>query len=197
LSMLSRCGRCGRLVHVRLSGAPWGQLRRLARIVFPSLRDHADDGTHLWNIYDVQLRTPVALRLTGSSLQTGCIRLTFGKGRSRLEFVRVSLAEVLLARQSLADWFRSFYGRHLRRRCFALEDAVVHGHRGLRVSGRPWAVLDVGRLVGSGRLLRAACWHCDASNRLFLCAFDGRQRDVEWFEPAVEAFRCCGEEVAE
>jgi hypothetical protein len=194
LAMLSRCRTCGRRVHLQMHGARGEQLKRLARTVFSSLRDHPEAGTDLWSVYDVRLRTPVALHLTGSSLQSGCIRLTFGKGRSRLEFVRVSLAEVLLARQGLAEWFRHFHGRRLRRRRFTLEDAAVHGHAGLRATGRRWALLDPGRLFGGGRVLRAACWHCDATNRLFLCAFDGRRRDVDWFEPAVAGFFCCGEE---
>jgi hypothetical protein len=196
LSMLSRCEECGRQVHLQLYGERGGQLRRLARTVFASLRDHSEDDTLLWSVYDVQFRTPVAMRLTGSSLQSGCIRLTFGKRGARLEFVRASLAEVLLARQSLADWFRTFHARRLRRRRYVGEEATVHGHPGLRVTGRRWALLDPGRLLGRGRVLRACCWHCDATNRLLLCAFDGREKGADCFEPALESFRCCGEEGA-
>ena len=64
-------------------------------------------------------------------------------------------------------------------------------HPGLRADGRPWAVLNPGRLFGRARVLRIACWHCEASNRLFIWAFDGRRRDAHWFEQAVAEFRCC------
>ncbi|NLW50065.1 MAG: hypothetical protein GXY85_04370 [Candidatus Brocadiaceae bacterium] len=191
LAMVSRCRECRRLVHLQILGARDDSLRSLARRVFSSLRDHPDEGVCRWSIFDVRLQTPERLRLAESSLQSGRIRLSFARGPSRLEFTRVSLADVLLARQSLADWFRTMHARRLRRRRFVVEEAPVRGHAGLRVHGRRRLLLDPGRPVGRGRVLRAACWHCEETNRLFLCAFDGLARDLAWFEPAVEAFECC------
>lgn len=193
IAMLSQCSECGRVVHVHVLGGPAEALRGTARKVFASLSDHAEDGRMLWSFFDVEFRSPAALDLRRSSLKTGCVRLEFSGRGARMEFVRVSLAHILLARGSLADWLRDFYARRLRRRTYALREAEVRGHPGLRLTGRPWRLLDVGRLVGRPRVLRVACWHCEPSNRLMVCSFDGRRARAEWFEPALESFRCCGE----
>jgi len=193
LAMLRRCKRCGRVVHVHLLGRPDEQLKGLARTVFASLRDHSDDGTLLWKFLDVEFRTPARLSLSDRSLQSGCVRMGFSRGLTKIEFVRVSLAEVLLARASLADWFRGFYAKSLKRRSFGISEARWKGHAGLEVTGRVWLVVNPSALVGRRRIVHAACWHCDATNRIFICAFDGPAREAGLFPQAVEGFTCCAQ----
>jgi hypothetical protein len=191
LAMLSRCEQCGRLVHLHLWGGPQEQLKGLARTVFASLGEHPDGDTDLWRFLDVEFRAPARLPLKASSLQTGCVRMAFGRRSERLEFVRVSLAETLLRGKGLEGWFRGFYGPSLKRRSFGVEPAEWHGHPGLDVRGRAWLALNPLALIGRRRLLRAACWHCEPTNRLFICRREGRTRDEEAFRRAVEGFNCC------
>ena len=193
LAMLSRCRRCSRLVHLHLWGEPAESLKGLARTVFASLRDHPDDGTDLWRFLDVEFRTPSGLPLVRKSLQSGCVRMAFGGRSTRLEFVRVSLAETLLRRKSLKEWFGEFYGRSLKRRSYDASEATLKGHAGLQAEGRPWLLVNPLALIGRRRVLRAACWHCETSNRLFICRFDGPAAQVGLFGEAVAGFKCCPE----
>ncbi len=191
LAMLSRCRRCRRVVHLHLLGDADERLRGLARTVFASLRDHPEGETHLWQFLDVKLRSPVGLPLARAKLQAGCIRMTFSRRATRLEFVRASLAEIVLADRDLAQWFREFYRKSLKRRTFSVQAARVKGHSGLEVEGRPWRLVNPLSLVGRRRMLRAACWHCEQTNRLFICSLDGAQKEADLFEPALQGFTCC------
>jgi hypothetical protein len=191
VAMLSRCDRCGRLVHVQLTGARDEPLRGLARTVFASLKDHPADGGHLWSFFDVQFTSPRGLPLTSSDLRTGCIRMGFSRGLTKVEFVRLSLAATLLAGKGLDRWFREFYQKPLKRRSFRTRPCPVRAHDGIAVEGAPWLICNPLRLVGRRRLLRAACWHCDRTNRIFICCYDGPAAGADGFERAVEGFICC------
>ncbi|MHC4593149.1 MAG: hypothetical protein ACYS8L_10725 [Planctomycetota bacterium] len=191
LAMLSRCAVCRRVVHLQLLADPQEPLKGTARTVFSSLRDHSDDDWLLWRFLDVEFRSPVGLPLARPGLQSGCIRMGFARRLTRLEFVKVSLAEVLLARSGLADWFGQFYGKSLKRRSYGHRKSRVKGHPALDVQGRVWLLVNPMGLFGRRRIVRAACWHCEPTNRLFVCCFDGPKREAEWFPQALAGFRCC------
>lgn len=191
LAMLSRCRDCGRVVHAHVLGERDEKLKGLARTIFSSLTDHAEGDWVPWSFYDVSFRSPAALPLARSTLQSGCIRMAFGRGLTRLEFVRASMADVLLDGRELGDWFTGFYARQLKRRVFAVDEDTVHGHAAVRVSGRPWRLLNPCALFGRRRTLQGACWHCAATNRIMLCCYDGPLTGAGVLEPAVGAFSCC------
>ncbi len=191
LAMVSRCTECGRTVHLQMPGPAAAVPKRLARTVFGSLRDHSDGGGTVWRFLDVEFTSPRGFALSRSDLRAGCVRMAFRKGPTRLEFVRASLAQVVLGEQGLAEWFRAFYAKSLKRRKVKLEEAEVRGHPGLQVRGRLWRLLNPLAVVGRRRILRGACWHCTESNRLFICCLDGRVRDEECAAQAVGGFHCC------
>ena len=194
LAMVSRCSTCSRIVHVQLLGAPHEGLKALGRTVFGSLRDHPEGGTLAWDFFDLRFRSPGGLPLVKSALQTGCIRMTFSRRWTRLEFVRLSLAQVLLAGKGLRAWFDGFYAAPLKRRSYRLKEAPIRGHAGVELEGRPWLPLNPLRLAGLPRVTRAACWHCEETNRILICGFDGPAAAAEaMFGPAVQSFACCGE----
>jgi hypothetical protein len=193
LAMVSRCEECRRVVHVQLLGAPHEGLKGLGRTVFASLRDDPQDGTLPWEFFDLRFRSPAGLPLTKSVLQTGCIRMVFSRRLTRLEFVRLSLAQVLLANKGLRTWFDGFYAAPLKRRSYRLKEAQVKGHPAVELDGGPWLVVDPLRLVGRRRLTRAACWHCAETNRILVVGFDGPAAAAGTFEAAVQGFVCCGE----
>ena len=194
LAMVSRCSACNRIVHVQLLGEPHEGLKALARTVFGSLRDHPEDGVLAWDFFDLRFRSPAALPLFKSSLQTGCIRMTFSRRLTRLEFVRLSLAQVLLAGKPLRGWFDGFYALPMKRRSYRLKEARIKGHPGVELEGQPWLFCDPLRMAGRPRVTRAACWHCEESNRILICGYDGpASAAAAMFEPAVQSFTCCGE----
>ena len=190
--MVSRCEECRRLVHVIILGKPDESLRKLARMVFASVKDHSEDGKHLWQFYDMQFAVPKDIPLERSELKTGCIKMLFEKRSRHVEFVRVSLAETLLADKSLRKWFDGFYTAPLKHWHCKITDAQFKGHSGLRLDGKAWLVVNPTALLGGRRLMRLACWHCDASNRLFIVRHNSPRGEEEVFEQAVESFQCCG-----
>jgi hypothetical protein len=192
LAMATRCAQCGRVVHVRLLGEPQEGLKGLARTVFGSLRDHPEGDELAWQFFDLRFRSPVGLPLTKSVLQTGCIRMIFSRRWRRLEFVRLSLAQVLLADKGLRRWFDGFYAQPLKRRSYRLKEAEVRGHPAVELDGRPWLLVNPLRLAGRGRVSRATCWHCEETNRIFVCGYDGPGSEAGALERAVEGFFCCG-----
>ena len=191
MGMMSRCTACGRAVHLQLLGGLDEALKGLARTVFASLRDHSDGGVHLWSFFDVEFRSPAGFGLLRHGLQAGCIRMLFGQGRTRLEFIRVSLAQVVLGQKGLAEWFPRFYAKALKRRSYAVREAELRGHAGIVLEGRPWLLVNPLRLFGRRRSVRAVVWHCEETNRLFACCFDGPESEVGILSDAVDGFRCC------
>jgi len=193
LGMVSRCEECKRIVHVVLLGAADGPLRKLARTVFSSLKDHPEDGRLLWKFFDLEFSSPDNLSLRRQALQTGCIQMVFAGRCAELAFERVSLAQVVLASKSLRQWVREFHASELKHWFLDISEARVRGHPGLTMRGRPPLILNPGRLIGRPRELRLACWHCPETNRLFVVrqtALRGRQ---EGFERAIEGLKCCPE----
>jgi hypothetical protein len=191
IAMAARCEECGRTLHLHLLGAPDEGLRNLARTVFASLQDHPREDWALWAFHDLEVSSPVELRPAHQELTTGAVRLRFGGMLTRLEFVRTSLAGVVLGRKSLEEWFTDFYRKELKRRSWQAEPCRVKGHDGLRIEGRPWLLVNPMRLLGRPRVLRGRCWHCDETNRLFICCYDGPERLAHLLEPALEHVRCC------
>ena len=191
IGMVSFCDQCRRMVHLVIMGRADRPLRGLCRTVFAALKDHPEDGRLLWDFYDMQFRSPEEMPLERQDLKTGCIRMPFGKGRSQLEFVRVSLATFVLAGKSLREWFEEFYSKVLKRWRWEVRETEVKGHRGLRLEARASVILSPGRLIGRGRQMRAACWQCEASNRLFIVRHSAPGRKLDLFEQALESFKCC------
>jgi len=191
LAMLSICNVCERLVHVQVLGDRDESMNNLARTVFASLQDHPENGSDLWRFFDIEFRAPADLPLRNSSLKAGCIRMLFKDRKRRLEFVRMSLAQVVLARKSLREWFEEFYSGRLRKYRSDIEEKTVQGHDGLTVWGSPKLLSNPVGIVGCRRTLRVGCWHCEQTNRLMLCAFEGPDRHEEVFSDALASFVCC------
>ena len=191
MAMLSRCNECGRTVHLQMPD-PSGPVRKsLARTVFGSLRDHPGDAGTLWRFLDMDFTSPEGYNLSRSDLKAGCVRMEFRKGAARLEFVKASLAQVVLGKRPIGDWFREFYAKQLKRRKVTLEEAEVKGHQGVQVRGRAWRLVNPLAAVGRRRIVSGACWHCQETNRLLICCLDGPAREEDSAAAAVAGLRCC------
>jgi len=193
VGMVLRCDQCSRMVHVITKAPPGELVRSAARRIFASLKDHSEGEDVLWSFYDVRLRTPRDMALKRKQLRPGCVRMWFQRKARELEFVRVSLAHALLDEKSLPGWFKGFYAEPLRRWAYRSAEASVKGHPGLRAEGRAKLWFDPGRLLRRGRQMRAACWHCESTDRLFIVRHTSRVGSADEFERAVESVKCCPE----
>ena len=191
LGMLSYCEQCRRLVHMHVLGEPQEALNRLARTAFASLADHPEDDRVAWSFYDVEFHTPAGMPLQKQELKTGCIRMLFRGGRKELEFVRFSLARILLGGKSLRQWFEQFHLKALKRYRYRISEQHIKGHEGLLLEGRTSPLRNPLALLGCGRAIRTACWHCTATNRLMVCGWRSSSDDGELWREAVESFTCC------
>jgi hypothetical protein len=120
--------------------------------------------------------------------------MVFGRRLTRLRLMRLSLAEVLLADTELKAWLVDFYADHLKRRSYELRETALKGHPGVELRGRPWLLVNPLRLVGLPRETDVNCWHCEETNRIMICGFDGPSRAADVFEPVYDSFACCAEE---
>lgn len=188
--LVSVCEECKRIVHLIILGRPDESLRNLSRTLFASLQDHPEDDELLWRFFDLEFRSPENLPLKQSELKTGCIRMQFQDRSEQLEVVRSSLARMLLKDTSLKEWFEDFYSSGLKRTSYEVAEHRYKGHEGLKMDGRPWLVFDLLRPFGRGKKLRAACWHCEESNRIFIVSHLSKQ-GPEVFERVVETTVCC------
>jgi len=189
--MVSRCETCGRMAHVLVTGQRGESLHNLSRTVFGSLRDHPEDGLLAWDFFDLRFNVPDKMRLARQDLKTGCIRMLFRQKSGELEVVRVSLARVLLAKKSLAEWLCEFYAPELKRHKTEISECSLKAHPALRMAARPWLITDPARLIGRRRETRIACWHCEKSNRLFVVRHQGRPEGKEILEKTLESVECC------
>ena len=192
-AILAHSAESGRVFHLHLSSRLEERAKGLARTVFSSLKDHPSDEPLPWRFYDMDFTSPAGMPLLRQSLQSGCIRMVFGRRLERIEFARVSLAEVLLAGKGLDDWFRQFYAASLKRRRVRLKEEAYRGHPGVVVEGRVWLPMNPSALLGRPRVVRGRCWHCEAGNRIMICCFDGPAGNAGLLAGALEGFRCCEE----
>ena len=100
-------------------------------------------------------------------------------------------AFLLLAGIGFAAFAIDFGYRHVVQN--QLQDAADAGERpcGDWGGGAPVAAGQSVRLWGRRRALRAACWHCEDTNRLFICCYDGPEAQAEMFCQALDGFKCC------
>ncbi|MFP4175948.1 MAG: hypothetical protein ACOCR1_01775 [Planctomycetota bacterium] len=190
--MVSRCDDCHRMVHIVITGGPKESLRNLSRTVFASLQDHAIEERIHWKFYDIEFYSPAELALKRSELKTGCIRMQFRRKSQEIEFVRSSLAQMLLKKQSLKEWFTDFYADKLKRKSWDISAENLKGHEGLMLTGRPWLICDPWGIVGTRKKLRVACWHCQETNRIFVVGYGGRHNE-HMLEDVVNSTVCCDE----
>jgi len=193
LGMLSRCSECGRTVHIQVMGRPGEPLKATARTIFASLRDHPKTRVtpEPWCFHDMAFAVPPAQPLQRQRLRAGLERMVFGRRRTRIEFLRASLAELLLADSDLKACFVKMCAPSLKRRSFKTTPQTHRGHDAIYIEGRPWLIVNMLRLAGFSRATRAVCWHCETTNRIMACCYDGPASGIETWRRALDSFECC------
>jgi hypothetical protein len=177
------CPDCQRIVLLRVLAPVGENAEALVNEVLPSLEDHpreSDAGQTFWSVYGMRFLTPPDYTLSEHQLKSGHIRLNFEKDRGDrvLRVHRLSMAQMLLRNQQLADWFPAFFHKDLRdfKHVVTAEDVHgqghEHGHNIVSVRGGPrsrWRqILRPLPLVNPRprRHLQGAVWHCPEQNRI-------------------------------
>ena len=182
------CPDCHRVILARVLAKPGENAEALVNRVLPSLEDHPrpEDGDGLfWSVYGLTCRTPPGFALTESDLKSGHIRLTFeaDRGARSVRVHRLSMAQMLLRDQALADWYPDFFHKSLRDVRHEIAGHEWRGHEGVRLRGRPrsrWRqILRPLPMVNPRprRYLDGGAWHCPEQNRICVVEVLAKRRE--------------------
>ncbi|HJP34178.1 MAG TPA: hypothetical protein QGF95_26825 [Candidatus Latescibacteria bacterium] len=209
------CPDCHRIILLRVLAPVGENAEALVNEVLPSLEDHPREADHehtFWSVYGMRFKTPPDFTLSDHQLKSGHIRLTFEKDRGArvLRIHRLSMAQMLLRDQELADWFPSFFHKDLRDFKHVVsgrgEDGhVIHGHDCARIHGQPrsrWRqILRPLPLVNPRprRHLEGAVWHCPDQNRICVVEHLSKKRPEggdDFLEKLIDGYVCHTEQAA-
>lgn len=168
------CPTCRRVVIAQIVSPLGEDASGVAGELLGTVCDHQDPEWQMWALYDLQVSLPSDYRLVKHSLMSSYIMLSFKSKDAELIVERWGLANTLLKRSGMEDWFRKDslpdYGG------FKLEikPEDVRGHEGLEVLGRRYGIRQMVRTAARSLTLRPLpqelttyAWHCTESNRLF------------------------------
>ncbi len=191
-----------RLIFVRIRSErnedPGENIRRILN----SIRDTAPDGHRTWALYDLVCSSPPRFSLESYDLKSGHLRLSFQSGQSILQVDRLSLAEVLLKKRTLLDWYQEFFRKNLRHVYLDSQETSLGDHRGLAVIGKPksrWRGLLMPLPFWNVRPrlnMEARVWTCRDVNKIYAVhTYYKRQKDAPDIEHARNAVVCHDESV--
>jgi len=188
--LFSRSKTAKRTVHIQVLGSRGEKLRSRARRIFGSFRDFPEGEMEPWSFYDFKCSIPRGFALKAPDLKTGCIKMSFARSSEVLDLARISLARVVLEKQSLAEWVHEFAKRTLRGFSVQAERGRIKGHDALGISGRQWRLRDIWGLVAGRRLVRLTAWHCEESDKIYYVSWISRKGTDEDFARIVAGFKC-------
>lgn len=167
------CRSCGRVVMAQVVGQGRDNVSDVAATMLGSLTDHGADGWYTWALFDLVVGVPSDFTIRSQKLFSGQLRLEFGRrGGERLIVERWGLADVVLRKFKLEEWFRQTC--QLDAHGAKPEEALLNGHRALRARGRvrnPFAAIGAVRdaiLTRRPALMYDSCvWACEQTNKLY------------------------------
>jgi hypothetical protein len=169
--LIAQCAECKRLTALQVTGRPGENVRAAAARIFPSLTDHGRGGRETWAILGLVASVPDDYSLGEADLKSGRLWMSFTGPTVSVRVERHSLADVILAEQTLAEWAAVRLAGFPRGGRIEVRDAVpVAGHKavgGTAARERGWRL---------PRRMPPACaraWHCTAGNKLYLVSGQG------------------------
>jgi len=179
-----------RIVHIRVFFEAGDEQRALTRRIFSSVRAEPVDGRDEWAAFGLRFKVESTWRLDQSALRTGCLQFLFRNGADELEVVRLSLAEMVLRKRDLKDWFAEFFAKQLRGFAFEAKAWDHGGEDGIRCSGvlrlraRPLGLLRGRRYLG------AVAWHCRQNDKLHAVRLVSGSVDDPRLAACAESIKC-------
>ena len=190
LSVASRCNKCGRVVLARVLYNKGDGGKAVAKRVFSSLCDHPQGDGLVWQFFDFRFASPKGFELERSSLKTGSIEMYFYDRKDEVEVCRVSLAQIMLKRLSLRDWFQDHYRKRLKGLLFDIEKAPYRGHPGLLCRGRTSIRKSMFAGFQRRRYLHCRAWHCPDEDKLYIFRLVSSNKEDERFDEFCDQVVC-------
>lgn len=188
----------GRILLLRVLGRRDEDLGEIIEAVLPSLEDLFQEEQWFWSVYGLQFHMPADFKLESHELKSGHIQLNFEKGKQICRVQRLSLAQLLLKKRELSDWYPVFFKKQLRDMDVEIVAQDVKAHPGLWVTGKPrsrWRQLlrplpwinPRPRLYMDGRV-----WHCQATSKICVVEhlFRKKEQGGELTERIVDGYFC-------
>ncbi len=186
--MARRCAACGRVLLARVMSRRGEGGRAEAARMLASLRDHAEGGWMPWALFGLRMATPERFELVNYTVQAGRVDLTLEASAARMRAVRMSLAETLLKRRTLAQWHAADDAGKWPT-CRVTRSETRRGeHAAVSAEGPERSI--VRRLVRGRRAARGLAWHCPESNAVFSAQWLGRVKDLAEWERFAGSFVC-------
>ncbi len=168
------CEKCNRVIIAQLSGSLSEDVSIPASQILPTFEDHTEDGWRTWAVYDLIAEVPPGYVLEKHKMMSGYIQLIFRKKSNRLILERWGLANVVLKKSGLKDWFRDRVDKDLMPFDYSVEEMDFDGEAGLRISGRRHGVLEYLKaakelltLKKPAMYLDGYTWVCEQTNKIF------------------------------
>ena len=170
------CPQCGRTVIAQVTMPPGGNAdedEEFASGVLLSINDHPVDGWAYWSAYGFGAWVPENFKLSGQKLMAGLIQFEFEADTEKLKLARWGMANVALRKKSLKEFIGFEGAKTFRKYAVELQEAEVHGHPGLLLTGSVPSGLPkfqgfvahcLGKLYADRFVARA--WHCEPDNKI-------------------------------
>lgn len=168
------CQKCDRLIIGQVTSARDENLARTASDMLDSIRDHRDDGWVEWALYGIDFAVPPGYLLAKQTLMSGYLSLAFKSGARTIVVERWGLANTLVGKDSIEEWYRKDAMPDVKGFRAGFEQESVAGHEGLRMQGRRKGIVQAAKAAAYSLTLHAFpglltgfVWHCEESNRLY------------------------------
>lgn len=188
MHMAWRCRACGRVLLARVLYRRDESMRSISARVLGSLRDHAAGGRMPWALFGLRMHTPERYELVNYTVQAGRVDLSFAAGKSLMRAVRLSLAETLLKRMKLRDWYAADEIGKWPTCKVDVTDGKRGEHDSLTAQGPERSLIR--RVFFGRRAARGTAWHCPQGNAIFAAQWLGREKDLAEWEAFAASFAC-------
>jgi len=188
------CAGCGRVMVAHLIGRGRERpekMQRLAGEILASLECHGSGGWQTWSVFGLRVEIPEEFELARSKLMAGRLELSWKRARKpgmrfmlardeTIGLTRVSLADVLLQNETLAQWATRTLWRADKQWIFMrFEDTKIGGHDAVQSEGdlRDMRLRLRSALFDFVRRRRAPraemrVWHSAADNKIYALTSD-------------------------
>ncbi len=154
-TLICYCKICGRLLFMELFFHLEEKFEETLNRILSTLKDHFEK-EEKWGVYGFIFLLPSGFSLSKFSLKSGYLYLEFRREREFLILERFSLANLLLEKRSLKDWFKEKYPS----RWALIEERKERIHECISLKFKERGIR---RWKGEGRV-----WYCLPSNKIYL-----------------------------
>lgn len=171
---LVHCEKCDRVIIGQVTSTRDEDVSRVASEMLDSIRDHREDDWVEWAMYGLDFAIPPGYSLTKQTLMSGYLALFFKKGSRTIVVERWGLANTLVGRDTMEQWYRKDAMPDVRGYRAKFKPEATAGHEGLKMDGRRCGIVQAAKaaaysltLHAHPGLLSGYVWHCEESNRLY------------------------------